>query len=147
MRLRLTDMAYGGDAVGRDPESGMAIFAWPGITGEEVDVEVHSRREKLARGLVTTVVEPSDARVAPPCPYFGECGGCQWQHITYEAQVPYKNNILVDQLARHGGVAGVDLIMKPPVPSPSDYGYRNTSHFAVDPQSHKLAYSRRGSHS
>ncbi|HET6312861.1 MAG TPA: hypothetical protein VFH60_03420 [Chloroflexia bacterium] len=71
MRVRLTDMAYGGDAVGRDPDSGMAVFAWPGITGEDVEVEVGLRRHNLMRGLVTELHTPSSLRVAPPCPYYG----------------------------------------------------------------------------
>lgn len=146
MRVRLTDMAYGGDAVGRDPESGMAVFAWPGITGEEVDVEVNWRRPNLVRGLVTHLHEASDLRVEPPCPYFGACGGCQWQHISYEGQLRFKHDILRSQLARIGGIAEPEGLMKPPVPSPRDYGYRNTSHFAIDGQARSLAYFRRNSH-
>jgi 23S rRNA (uracil1939-C5)-methyltransferase len=146
MRVTLTDMAYGGDAVGRDPDSGMAVFAWPGITGEDVDVEVSLRRHNLARGLVTEVHTPSALRVEPPCPYFGACGGCQWQHISYAGQVAFKNHILRSQLTRTGGIADPDAVMRPPIPSPRDFHYRNTSNFAIDGQARKLAYFKRNSH-
>ncbi len=147
MRVTLTDMAHGGDAVGRAPDSGMAVFAWPGIAGEDVELEVNWRRPNLVRGLVTNIHAASELRVEPPCPYFGACGGCQWQHINYEGQVRFKQGILRSQLARLGGVAEPDAVMKEPVPSPRDFNYRNTSHFAIDPQARSLAYFRRNSHS
>ncbi|MDQ5824695.1 MAG: class I SAM-dependent RNA methyltransferase [Chloroflexota bacterium] len=146
MRVTLTDMAHGGDAVGRDPDSGMAVFAWPGITGEDVDVEVNWRRPNLVRGLVTEIHTASDLRVEPPCPYFGSCGGCQWQHINYAGQLQFKHGILRTQLSRLGGVSDPEAVMKAPVPSPKDFNYRNTSHFAIDGQARSLAYFRRNSH-
>src|SRR4051794_40113524 len=94
LSVQFTDMAYGGDAIGRLAADGLAVFAWPGIQGETATVELVSVRSNLARGLVTTVEEPSALRVQPPCPYFGPCGGCQWQHISYEGQVRFKHQIL-----------------------------------------------------
>ncbi len=146
MQVELTDMAYGGDAVGRDPDSGIAVFAWPGISGEQVTVDPELRRPNLVRGLVTAVEKPSPLRLDPPCPYFGACGGCQWQHIEYEGQLAFKHNILRSQLARRGGIADPDGFLLAPLPSPQSFGYRNTSQFAVDPQTGSLAYFRRGSH-
>ncbi len=146
MRVTLNDMAYGGDAVGRDPGTGMAVFAWPGISGEEVDVAINWRRPNLVRGLVTRVEKESELRVEPPCPYFGACGGCQWQHIDYAGQVAFKHGILRSQLSRVGGIADPDSLLKSPLASPNDYGYRNTSHFAIDPQARSLAYFKRNSH-
>lgn len=146
MRVRLTDMAYGGDAVGRDPDSGLAVFAWPGISGEEVAVDVNFRRPNLERGVITEVYEASQLRTEPPCPYFGACGGCQWQHIDYEGQVRFKQGILAAQLSRMGGIADPQALMQPPVQSPGTFRYRNTSHFAIHPQTRKLAYFKRNSH-
>ena len=60
--VRFTDMAYGGDAVGR-ADDGLAVFAWPGIVGEQGRVRVTARRANLLRGVVTEVVEPSPLRV------------------------------------------------------------------------------------
>ena len=146
IKLRLADMAYGGDAVGRDPDTGMTVFAWPAIQGEEVDVRVTGRTKTMMRAVVDDIVEASPVRVTPPCPYFGTCGGCQWQHIENGAQVEFKHNILRSQLSRLGGIAEPDAILQPPLPSPTPYNYRNTSHFALDPASNSLAYYRRETH-
>lgn len=146
IQVELADMAYGGDAVGRDPGSGMAVFAWPGIAGEEASVAVTARRANLLNGLVSDVTRPSPLRVSPPCPYFGACGGCQWQHISYEGQVRFKHEILRNQLTRFGGLSSLDAVLRDPLPSPRDYGYRNTSHFAVDSQARSLGYMKRDSH-
>src|SRR5438093_8799278 len=128
--VRFTDMAYGGDAVGR-ADDGLAVFAWPGIVGEQGRVRVTARRANLLRGVVTEVVEPSPLRVEPPCPYFGTCGGCQWQHVDYTGQVKFKHDILRSQLERIGGIEAPDLVLKDPIESPRQFGYRNTSHFAL----------------
>ncbi len=143
--VRLTDMAYGGDAVGRSDE-GMAVFAWPGIKGEQARVHIATRRTNLLRGTVVEVPEPSPLRVEPPCPYFGPCGGCQWQHIAYEGQVQFKQDILRDQLTRVAGLTDLDVIMKPPVASPHSFNYRNTSHFAIVMPGRSLGYFKRDTH-
>lgn len=147
LRLRFTDMSYGGDAVGRDPVSGVAVFAWPTITGEEASVAIRERRPNLLRGVVTEVSEASPLRTEPPCPYFGPCGGCQWQHIEYPGQVSFKHDILRSQLTRIGGIAEPNDALQPPIASPKPFGYRNTSHFAVEPGSLQLGYFQRDSHS
>ncbi len=145
-RLVFGDMAYGGDAVGRDPESGLALFAWPAIRGEEATVRITSRSKNLMRGVVSDLHSVAPERTTPPCPYFGSCGGCQWQHIVYAGQVAFKHGILRSQLQRSAGLADPDAILKPPIPSPNDFNYRNTSHFAIDPTTHTLGYFRRDSH-
>jgi 23S rRNA (uracil1939-C5)-methyltransferase len=143
VRVSFRDMAYGGDAVGTDSESGLTVFAWPGITGEEATVSITSRRPKMLRGLVTEVHQASPRRTEAPCPYFGVCGGCQWQHITYEGQVEAKHAILRSQLQRLGGIADPDALLRPPVGSPQPFGYRNTSQFVLDPATRKLSYHAR----
>ncbi|HET9493581.1 MAG TPA: class I SAM-dependent RNA methyltransferase [Chloroflexia bacterium] len=145
-RVRFTGMAYGGDAVGRDPESGIAVFGWPAIEGETAVLDIVSRGKSHLRGVVTSLEEAAPSRRVPPCPYFGACGGCQWQHIAYEQQVAFKHDILRSQLARLGGIADPDAILREPVGSPAPYGYRNTSHFALSVESRTVGYHRRDSH-
>ncbi len=147
LRVQLTDMAYGGDAVGRDPASGLALFAWPAIEGEKATINIVERRKNLLRGLVIEIEEPSPLRAVPQCPYFGACGGCQWQHIEYAAQVRFKEKILRSQLQRTAGVENLDALVKPSIGSPLSYNYRNTSHFAIEANSKRLGYFRRDSHS
>lgn len=145
-RVRFTGMAYGGDAVGRDPDSGITVFGWPAVEGETATVEIRSRAKSHLRGVVTNLEEASPARRVPPCPYFGACGGCQWQHIDYENQVAFKHDILRSQLARVGAIAEPDSILRPPMGSPRPYGYRNTSHFALSVEARTVGYHRRDSH-
>lgn len=146
VRLTLTDMAYGGDAVGRDPESGMAVFARGGIVGEDVDVVITGGGKNLMRGTVTTVHSAAASRIDPPYPEFAAWGGIPWQHIEYGAQLQFKHNILRSQLTRLGGIAEPDSVLAAPIASPNQFHYRNTSHFALDPTSRSLAYYRQGTH-
>ncbi len=125
----------------------MTVFAWPGIQGEKSTVRITAVRKNLLRGLVTSVDEPTPLRIEPPCPYFGPCGGCQWQHITYEGQLRFKSAILAAQLTRLGGLSDVEGLIAEPIPSPEDYHYRNTSHFAIDGASRSIGYFKRDSHS
>ena len=144
--VQFTDMAHGGDAVGRLGDAGLALFAWPGIKGEQANVAITSRRPNLLRGQVIEVVVPSPLRTTPPCPYFGSCGGCQWQHIEYAGQVQFKHDILHSQLERSAGITNLDDILKPPLASPAPFHYRNTSHFAIAQPSRSLGYFKRDTH-
>ena len=94
-------------------------------------VRVH---RKYASATVTEVLEPSESRIPPPCRYFGECTGCQWQHLDYDAQLAAKRNKVVDALIRVGGFpAGeADDLVVSTLPSSSQYGYRNHARFTVN---------------
>lgn len=133
--LSLTSIAHGGEAIGQ--HAGKIIFVPYAIPGETVTVELTEEKPRWARARLLTVVTPSDDRVTPPCPYFGpgQCGGCQWQHITYERQLALKAEVVADQLRRLGGIA------EPPVLEPIaladdagllDFGYRNHVQLTAD---------------
>ena len=144
--LELADMAYGGDAVGRS--DGAVVFAWGGISGEKVTARVDRVRRDIAWATVTHVETPSPHRVAPPCPYFGPCGGCQWQHIDYAGQLDFKTAILRDQLRRFGGLdpAHLDRVLQPALGMSEPWHYRNVAHFQIDTATRRLGYFRRNSH-
>ncbi len=105
--LHLDSLAVGGEAVGR--HEGMAVFAMFGCPGDEAEVEITEVAPRFARGVVRRVVTPSPDRVKPPCPHFGECGGCQWQHISYQAQVRHKTAMVRDAVSRIGGLSDVEI--------------------------------------
>jgi len=128
--LTLEKMAHGGEALGY--HDGKAIFVGYAIPGERVVVEITEEKKSWARGRLVDVLEPSPERVSPLCPYFGRCGGCQWQHINYEAQLRFKREVLADQLARIGKLEGVEV--RPPLPSPWPWHYRNSVRFIVTPE-------------
>lgn len=126
--FKLTDMAHGGDALGR--HEGKVIFVPYTIPGETVRVEIIKDKGRYAFARLLEVLEPSPDRVEPRCPYFGagKCGGCQWQHIDYSAQVRLKTAIVADQLERIGDLTAEDLAavaMRPTLADQSGWEYRN----------------------
>jgi 23S rRNA (uracil1939-C5)-methyltransferase len=137
--LELTDMAHGGEAVGR--YEGKACFVDGAMPGELVRGEVTKDHGSWARMELREVVRPSPQRVAPPCPLFGACGGCQWQFADYPAQLAWKRGILAGQLAHLGRVA--DPPVRETVAVGSPFHYRNRADFQV--ADGRPAFSRRHS--
>ena len=132
-RLDLTLESWGrlGEALAW--HDGTPIFVFGGIPGERVTVEVVRVHRKYASATVIEAHEPDPNRVSPPCQYFGQCTGCQWQHVAYEVQLSAKREKVADALVRVGGL--FDDMSEAPVddtlPSPNRYGYRNHARFTV----------------
>jgi tRNA/tmRNA/rRNA uracil-C5-methylase (TrmA/RlmC/RlmD family) len=122
-RLTLTihDLAFGGEGVARVND--FVVFVPFSIVGETVEAEVTEVKKNFARARLVRVLEASPERVAPACRYFGACGGCQYQHVAYEAQLRLKHKQVVDLFQRIGGVRAAAVA--PVVPCPRPYGYRN----------------------
>src|SRR5688572_7257912 len=99
-----TQMAYGGAAVAR--HEGRVLFVPYALPGEQVRVSVPPGTKRWAEAPLLDIVKPSASRVTPPCPHFGpgKCGGCQWQHAEYAAQLQYKTEIVAEQLRRIAGI-------------------------------------------
>lgn len=125
IRLQLTGMAHGGEALGR--HEGKVIFVPYALPGEEVLVEIVQDKGRYARARLLEVVRPSPDRVEPRCPHFGTCGGCQWQHMAYGAQLRFKEQVLRDQLERIGGISKPPL--KPSLRTRDPWFYRNHVQF------------------
>lgn len=119
--LKIHDIAFGGEGVGRAGE--FVVFVPFVIVGEEVEAEVIEAKKNFARAKLLRLIHQSPKRVAPPCPYFAACGGCQYQHLAYEEQLRTKHKQIVDLFERIGKIPS-DKIM-PVVPCPQPYGYRN----------------------
>ena len=128
MLLAVKSLAYGGDGVAR-AEDGRAVFVRGGCPGDTVKAEVVADKGRFLKASVSEIVDPSAQRVKPPCAYFGECGGCQWQHVSYAAQVAAKRQSVADALARIGHVS--DYVLDDVVMGPEPYGYRNKAEFTV----------------
>ncbi len=102
--LRLERIAHGGYCVGR--HDGRVIFVRRGIPGELVTVSItDSAKAKYWFGEVVEVLEPSPNRVEVPCPVFAECGGCDFQHMSYLAQLESKRQVVAEQLQRLAGIS------------------------------------------
>lgn len=125
--LQLTGIAHGGAALGR--HEGRVIFVPYTLPGETARVEITEDKGRFAFARLVEVLEPAPDRVAPACPYFGPtgCGGCQWQHIAYSAQLRLKTEIVADQLTRIGKIAAP--LVRPTLPDSSGWAYRNHAQF------------------
>jgi 23S rRNA (uracil1939-C5)-methyltransferase len=134
--LKLEKLVYGGDALGRLPD-GRAVFVPFGLPGEVVRLRLVEDRHGHARAELVEVEQPAPVRLAPRCRHFGTCGGCQYQHMSYAAQLAAKTDILRDQLERIGKIATPPL--KPIVPSPREWNYRNHVQFHLA-ESGKLGF-------
>lgn len=127
LTIVLTDMAHGGEAVGH--YKGKAIFVPYAIPGESVRVQIVQDKGRFAHAKLLEILAPSPQRVQPPCPYFGLCGGCQWQHVAYEAQLEYKRSIVRGQLQHITGLA--EATIHPTKGMTNHWHYRNHAQFSV----------------
>jgi 23S rRNA (uracil1939-C5)-methyltransferase len=137
--LEVEKLVYGGDGLIR--HEGQVVLTPFTIGGERVDVEIEKAKQGVARGKLETVTVPSELRVTPDCEYFGRCGGCHYQHISYEGQLAAKTAILAETLTRVGKLKDLPEIE---VISGKPWGYRNRAQFHV--LNGKLGYLQRGSH-
>lgn len=142
--IELHGWAHGGEAVGRLPD-GRACFVPYALPGETVLVRVTKRYKRHATADLVAVITPSPHRVAPPCPFYGACGGCQLQHADPTHQLQLKTRVLVEQLTRIGRQTDppVTPVVAPPGAWPD--GYRSWARMAVAPDG-RLGFRRRGSH-
>lgn len=129
--LTLTDLAYGGDAIGRD-EQGRMVFVPFALPGERVSVQIQEARKRWARGRLMQVLDPAPDRVQPRCPHFTTCGGCHYQHMSYQDQLRAKTGIVAEQMRRIGGFEASPI--EPPVASPHPWNYRNHMQFSLTAQ-------------
>ena len=115
LTLTISDMAFGGEGVARIED--FVIFVAFVQVGEIVEVEITEIKKRFARARLLRVIEPSQDRVSPGCRYFGDCGGCQYQHITYAAQLQLKHKQICDLFQRIGGFDPLSSGRWFPVPS------------------------------
>ena len=138
--LKIEDVAFGGKGVAR--ENGKAVFIPFTIDGELVSAKITREKKQFAEAEIIDLRETSPHRVEPPCPYFGRCGGCAYQHIDYAHQLDIKSRQVRDVLQRIGKLKNVP--MRPMIPSPLTYAYRNR--VTVHAENGAIGYFRRDSH-
>jgi 23S rRNA (uracil1939-C5)-methyltransferase len=128
MELTIEKLIYGGEGLAH--HDGSTVFVPFVLPGERVTVAPVERKKKFVRARVETLLEPSPERMSPRCPHFGVCGGCDYQHIPYEAQLRYKTDILRETLRRIGRIDWTGEITAHASPP---WGYRNRAQWKIRP--------------
>ncbi len=148
MQLNIEKLVYGGDGLARLPADqqgpGKAVFVPFVLEGERIEASLREQKRGFARGQAEAILQPSSHRVEPQCPYFQRCGGCHYQHASYQHQLEIKAAVLQENLRR---IAKLELTTTiTVVPSPP-WQYRNRTRLKVrTAPDFALGYFRFGSH-
>ena len=126
IELRIDRMAFGGQGIAR--LDGLVIFVKGAIPGDRVRALILRKKKAYAEAKIEEMLAPSPDRIEAPCPYFGVCGGCQWQQVKYERQIEYKRAHVEEALSHIGSFSGIDVL--DPIPSEKRFGYRNKMEFS-----------------
>ncbi len=133
-------MAFKGHGVAR--VNGEVFFVPHSVIGDKAWIKMVEKKKNYSIGKLIQLIEPSPWRATPPCPFFGQCGGCQWQHINDSVQINSKEEILKEILKRLGGLKEI-----PPItvtPSLQTYGYRARIQLKV--KGERMGYFQERSH-
>jgi 23S rRNA (uracil1939-C5)-methyltransferase len=128
LRLEIEKLVYGGEGLSR--VDGEVVFTPFVLAGETVEAERTESRQHVQRTRLVRVIEQSADRTEPPCPVFGRCGGCQYQHASYEAQLKFKREILAETLRRVGKIEIDPACIETAHSEP--FGYRNRTQFHIE---------------
>ncbi len=120
-------LVYGGEALGH--YQGQPVLVPLALPGERLEVEVLRSTKGVIRARALKILATAPERVAPPCPYFGRCGGCQYQHLRPEHQTLWKREILRETLRRIGKISWDSEI---PIHAAHAWNYRNQAQLKVD---------------
>ena len=148
MLLTIEKLIYGGDGLARLPADasgrGKAAFVPFVLAGEKIEATLTEQKPGFARAQADAIIEPSPHRIQPACPYFGQCGGCHYQHASYEHQLEIKKEILRESLRRTAKIELPSAIQIHPSPP---WNYRNRSRFQVQTSpSFAAGYFKMSSH-
>jgi 23S rRNA (uracil1939-C5)-methyltransferase len=126
MEVKIEKLVYGGEGLAH--HEGSTVFVPYVLPGETAGATAFETKKKFVRARLDHVIAPSSERISAPCPYFTVCGGCDYQHIPYEAQLKYKADIFRETLRRLGRVEWTGEIHTHASPA---YGYRNRAQWKV----------------
>jgi 23S rRNA (uracil1939-C5)-methyltransferase len=126
VELGIEGVAFGGRGISR--EAGIVVFVEGAIPGDRVLARITRRKPQYAEADTVEVIQASPQRQAAPCPVFGACGGCKWQHFEYAGQLAAKQEHVADAL-RHIAKTH-DFELRPIIASPSQWNYRNKMEFS-----------------
>jgi 23S rRNA (uracil1939-C5)-methyltransferase len=116
-------IGHEGEGVGR--VNGFTLFIQGALPGEKVRAKVMKLKKQFGYAKLLEVLESSADRVEPPCPVYKQCGGCQLQHLSYEAQLVWKRQSVVDSLERIGKLNMDGITVHPTLGMSDPWRYRN----------------------
>src|SRR4029079_4973173 len=129
--------------VGLAHAGGKTVFVSLAAPGDRLRVRVDREQGNLLFASIEEILTPSPVRIEPPCPYFGRCGGCDFQQLTYEAQLAAKAEMIRDCLHRIAGFESIpDFLV---TPSPNEWRYRMRATWQIDRTQQAIGYYERGS--
>src|SRR5574337_292740 len=126
--VKIERLVFQGSGLGRLLD-GRVVFVPYTAPGDEAEIEAKEVRDDFVRADLVRVLTPAPVRATPACRYFGDCGGCQWQHLTYAAQIEWKREMLRELLARVGKLP--DVPVSPPIAPIGPWEYRARPQFKV----------------
>jgi 23S rRNA (uracil1939-C5)-methyltransferase len=126
--LEIQSLAYGPYGIGRIDKQ--VIMVPTTVPGDTISARITDSKGNYAFGQMVRLLQPSPLRQTPPCSYMGECGGCPWQQVQYEAQLTAKEQSVADSLRRIGKLDGFEL--RPIISSPREYHYRRRIRLQCD---------------
>ncbi|MEK7293437.1 MAG: hypothetical protein AAB049_00550, partial [Nitrospirota bacterium] len=141
--ITIEKLVQGGRGLAR--QEGQVLLVRGVIPGETVSFASGAKRKGVQEATVREILKPSPDRIAALCPVYEVCGGCQLQHVRYDAQLGYKREILAETLTR---VGKLQVEVPSVVPSPNPYGYRSSVRFVVfrSKPGFTLGFHEEGSH-
>ena len=122
----------------------LTVFVPLSVKDDTLAVEIRQVKGRTAFASILKILDASPSRVTSPCPYFGDCGGCDFQQMNYEAQLESKIEIVRDCLSRIGHIDPSHEIRA--IPCPKENGYRLRTQFHADASSHSIGFFKRQSH-
>lgn len=134
LELEFTDLLTNGQGVAR--ASGLVVFCFGPLPGEHALVRITARKPAYAVAELVRLTTESAERAAPFCPVFGTCGGCQVQHLSPDAQLRWKRELVRQALQRIGGIAAE---VRPTIAGGSERAYRNKMALVVERRTQKSA--------
>ena len=140
-------LVHGGSGLSRDTD-GQIILIEGAIPGETVESRVRTTTRSLKKGDVSKILHPSPQRIQAPCPHYKQCGGCDFQHMSYPLQLQVKKEIIEDLLRRSSHAQlqqAADSILADPIPSPEQFHYRQRIRLQVD-NNRVVGFHKRRSH-
>ena len=131
LTVTIEDIGNDGEGIGK--VDGYTLFVKDAVIGDVVSCKIMKAKKNYAYAKLEKIIKPSTFRVEPVCQYHKQCGGCQIQAMSYEAQLDFKQNKVKNNLIRIGGFAEtfIDCVMEPMVGMENPYHYRNKAQFPV----------------